>query len=71
MLGTIKNIKSQNGFGFISPENGGEDLFFHFSALEWGVNTFNSVEIWQKVEFEVIDGKKPGSKQASNITLAE
>ena len=70
MLGTIKKKVMDKGFGFITPENGGEDLFFHFSAIEWGVNAFETVEIGQKVEFEVINGRKPGSKQANNITLA-
>lgn len=69
MLGTVKNIKAQNGFGFITPDEGKEDLFFHFSALEGGVDTFNTIQVGQKVEFDVINGKKPGSKQASNIAL--
>lgn len=70
MLGTIKKKVLDKWFGFISPENGGEDLFFHFSAIEGGVATFESVEAGQKVEFDVINGRKPGTKQASNITLA-
>jgi cold shock protein len=70
MLGTIKKKVLDKGFGFITPEQGGEDLFFHFSAIEGGVDTFESVEAGQKVEFDVINGRKPGSKQASNITLA-
>lgn len=69
MLGTIKKKVLDKGFGFISPENGGEDLFFHFSAIEGGVTWFESVEAGQKVEFDVINGRKPGTKQASNITL--
>ncbi|MDD2566280.1 MAG: cold shock domain-containing protein [Candidatus Gracilibacteria bacterium] len=71
MLGVIKKKVMDKGFGFISPDNGGEDLFFHFSAIEGGVNTFESVEAGQKVEFDVINGRKPGSKQASNVTFAD
>lgn len=70
MKGFIKSIKAQNGFGFIIPKGWKEDLFFHFSALEWGIETFNKLEENQAVEFDVIDGKKPGTKQASNIKLS-
>jgi len=69
MLGTIKKKVQNQWFGFISPEKGGDDLFFHFTAIEGWVNTFETVEAGQKVEFDVIDGRKAGTKQASNIRL--
>lgn len=69
MLGTIKKKVLDKWFGFISPEKGGDDLFFHFTAIEGGVATFETVEAGQQVEFDVINGRKPGTKQASNIKL--
>lgn len=70
MLGTIKNLKQANWFGFITPENGWDDLFFHFSAVEGWVDAFNTLAQGQQVEFDVINWRKPGTKQASNVTLA-
>lgn len=61
---------SEWGFGFITPEEWGDDLFFHFSALEWGDLAFKKLEIGQKLQFEVINWRKAGTKQASNVTLA-
>ncbi|MDO9155959.1 MAG: cold-shock protein, partial [Sediminibacterium sp.] len=55
------------GFGFIKPDDGGEDLFAHFSAINMG--GFKSLKEGQKVSFEITDGKK--GKQAGNIQSAE
>jgi CspA family cold shock protein len=52
-----------NGFGFITPDDGGEDLFAHFSAIQ--MNGFKTLKEGQKVQFEVTQG--PKGKQASNI----
>ena len=48
---------------FITPDDGGEDLFAHFSAIQ--MNGFKSLKEGQKVQFEVVSG--PKGKQASNI----
>lgn len=61
--GTVKWFNDSKGFGFITPDEGGEDLFAHFSAIQ--SKGFKSLKEDQKVEFEVTTG--PKGKQASNI----
>jgi CspA family cold shock protein len=61
--GTVKWFNDSKGFGFITPDEGGEDLFAHFSAIQ--SKGFKSLKENQKVEFEVTQG--PKGKQASNI----
>jgi CspA family cold shock protein len=62
--GTVKWFNDAKGVGFITPEDGGEDLFAHFSAIQ--MNGFKSLKEGQKVQFDVVQG--PKGKQASNIT---
>jgi CspA family cold shock protein len=61
--GTVKWFNDAKGFGFITPDAGGEDLFAHFSAIQG--NGFKTLKEGQKVTFEVTTG--PKGKQASNI----
>lgn len=61
--GTVKWFNDAKGFGFITPDQGGEDLFAHFSAIS--AAGFKSLQEGQKVSFEVTEG--PKGKQASNI----
>jgi CspA family cold shock protein len=61
--GTVKWFNDAKGFGFITPDSGGDDLFAHFSAIN--ADGFKSLQENQKVSFEVTTG--PKGKQASNI----
>ena len=60
---TVKWFNDSKGFGFITPDGGGEDLFAHFSQIQ--SKGFKSLAENQKVSFEVTNG--PKGKQASNI----
>ena len=62
--GTVKWFNDAKGFGFITPDDGGEDLFAHFSSIQ--MNGFKTLKEGQKVAFEIIQG--PKGKQALNIT---
>jgi CspA family cold shock protein len=62
-IGTVKWFNDAKGFGFISPDDGGDDLFVHFSAIN--MDGFKTLKEGQKISFEAIQG--PKGKQASNI----
>jgi CspA family cold shock protein len=64
--GTVKWFNDAKGYGFITPDDGSEDLFAHFSAIQ--MNGFKTLKEGQKVSFEVTQG--PKGKQASNIQTA-
>ncbi|MDO4637128.1 MAG: cold-shock protein [Lautropia sp.] len=61
--GTVKWFNDAKGFGFITPDEGGEDLFAHFSSVQ--SQGFKTLKEGQKVSFDVVQG--PKGKQASNI----
>ncbi len=61
--GTVKWFNDAKGFGFITPDEGGKDLFAHFSAIQGG--GFKTLKENQKVSFDVTTG--PKGDQATNI----
>lgn len=61
--GTVKWFNDAKGFGFITPDEGGEDLFAHFSAIQ--SSGYKSLAENQRVSFDVTVG--PKGKQAANI----
>jgi len=62
-IGTVKWFNSEKGYGFITPDDGGADVFAHFSAI--AMSGYRSLDENQRVEFEVADGQK--GPQAANI----
>ncbi|MGO4455551.1 transcription antiterminator/RNA stability regulator CspE [Arthrobacter sp. RAF14] len=61
--GTVKWFNAEKGFGFISPDDGSQDVFAHFSAIN--SSGYRSLEENQKVSFEVQQG--PKGPQAADI----
>lgn len=61
--GTVKWFNASKGYGFITPTDGGDDVFAHFSAIE--MDGYKTLKEGQQVEFEVQDG--PKGPQASHI----
>lgn len=66
MQGRVKWFNPEKGYGFIEREDGGGDVFVHFSAIQMeGFKTLNEGE---QVEFEIVEGAR--GPQASNVTRA-
>ncbi|GLZ41012.1 cold-shock protein [Actinokineospora sp. NBRC 105648] len=63
--GTVKWFNSEKGFGFIAPDDGGSDVFVHYSEIQ--SNGFRTLEENQKVRYEVGQGAK--GPQATGVTI--
>jgi CspA family cold shock protein len=64
--GTVKFFNQDKGFGFITPDNGGADVFVHVSALGYG----GSLSEGQKVSYELGQDRKTGKSKAENVKPA-
>ncbi len=64
--GTVKWFSQEKGYGFISPDDGSEDVFVHYSGIEG--SGFRSLEEGDRVAYEVTQGRK--GPQATNVSKA-
>ena len=63
--GTVKWFSAEKGYGFITPDEGGKDVFVHYSAIQ--AEGYRSLNEGQKVEYEVVQGQK--GPQAANVKI--
>lgn len=67
LIGTVKWFNATKGYGFIQPEDGGQDVFVHISALERsGIRALNE---GQRVSYELVNSK--GKVSAANLKLVD
>ena len=64
--GTVKGFNAQKGYGFITNDNGGEDVFVHFSGIAG--DGYKSLEEGQSVTFDITNGNR--GPQAVNVCVA-
>ena len=62
LLGTVKWFNDAKGFGFIEPEEGGPDVFAHFSAID--MEGFRTLKQGSKVSYDLVQGPKGNLAQA-------
>ncbi|MBW4437612.1 MAG: cold-shock protein [Pleurocapsa minor GSE-CHR-MK-17-07R] len=63
--GIVKWFSAEKGYGFITQDDGGADVFVHFSAIQ--SSGYRKLEAGDKVEFDIVDGDK--GKQASEVVV--
>jgi CspA family cold shock protein len=64
-VGTVKWFNAEKGYGFITPDDGGKDLFVHFSGIVG--EGYKSLNEGQKVEYDATQGQK--GPQANNVRV--
>lgn len=62
--GTVKWFNAEKGFGFITPDGGGADVFVHHTAIQ--TQGFRTLDENQRVSFDIVQG--PKGPQASNVS---
>ncbi|MDK1388786.1 Cold shock protein CspA [Ensifer psoraleae] len=62
--GTVKFFNNDKGFGFITPENGGSDVFVHISAVQDG-----ALRDGQRVSYDLGQDRKTGKSKAENVRV--
>ena len=68
--GTVKWFNPEKGFGFIANNEGGDDVFVHFSAIQ--AEGFKNLNEGQKVSFDIeADPKNPAKMRAANVVVVE
>jgi len=65
--GTVKWFNSQKGFGFIQPDDNGQDVFVHISAVERA--GLSSLDEGQKISFEIVADKRSGKSAAEELRI--
>ena len=63
--GTVKWFNATKGYGFITPENGGQDVFVHISAVERA--GLRDLRDGQKISYELVQDKRSGKMSADNL----
>ena len=67
-MGTVKWFNSTKGFGFIQPDDGGNDVFVHISAVERsGLGTLRE---GQKISYQIVADRRSGKSSADNLRAA-
>jgi CspA family cold shock protein len=66
--GVVKWFNGTKGFGFIQPDNGGQDVFVHISAVERA--GMRSLAEGQKISYEIVQDKRSGKSSADNLQAA-
>ena len=68
--GTVKWFNNDKGYGFIANDEGGDDVFVHFSSIQ--IDGFKTLKEGQKVTFDIEDDpKNEDKKRAANVQIVE